>query len=76
VFTRYYNFVDHCCAAWNKLTDQPWRIMTIAPQQLIAGKNVADSAEAAIAVSSETDKLRFKKIEQDARARAAELAAK
>jgi hypothetical protein len=21
--------VDHCCEAWNKLTDQPWRIMSI-----------------------------------------------
>jgi len=21
--------VDHCCAAWNKLVDQPWTIMSI-----------------------------------------------
>jgi len=21
--------VAHCCEAWNKLTDQPWRIMSI-----------------------------------------------
>ena len=21
--------VDHCCFAWNRLTDQPWRIMTL-----------------------------------------------
>jgi len=21
--------VDHCCDAWNKLADQPWRIMSI-----------------------------------------------
>ena len=29
VFTSYDNIVDHCCEAWNKLTDRPWRIMTI-----------------------------------------------
>jgi transposase len=29
VFTCYNNIVDHCCDAWNKLEDQPWRIMTL-----------------------------------------------
>jgi len=29
VFTSYDNLVDHCCAAWNKLTDQPWTIMSL-----------------------------------------------
>lgn len=29
IFTSYDNIVDHCCEAWNKLIDQPWRIMTI-----------------------------------------------
>jgi len=29
VFTSYDNLVDHCCAAWNKLVDQPWTIMFI-----------------------------------------------
>jgi transposase len=29
IFTSYDNIVDHCCQAWNKLVDQPWRIMTI-----------------------------------------------
>jgi transposase len=24
-----YDIVDHCCDAWNKLVDQPWRIMSI-----------------------------------------------
>jgi hypothetical protein len=24
------NIVDHCCYAWNTLTDQPWEIMSIA----------------------------------------------
>ena len=29
VFTSHDNIVDHCCEAWNRLVDQPWRIMTI-----------------------------------------------
>ena len=29
VFTSYDNLVDHCCAAWNKLIDQPWTIMSL-----------------------------------------------
>jgi transposase len=29
VFTSYENLLDHCCEAWNKLIDQPWRIMSI-----------------------------------------------
>jgi transposase len=29
VFKSHDDLVDHCCAAWNKLVDQPWRIMSI-----------------------------------------------
>jgi transposase len=29
VFTSYDNIINHCCEAWNKLVDQPWRIMSI-----------------------------------------------
>ena len=29
VFKFHDNIVDHCCDAWNKLVDQPWRIMSI-----------------------------------------------
>ena len=29
IFTSYENILDHCCDAWNKLVDQPWRIMSI-----------------------------------------------
>jgi transposase len=29
VFRSYDAIVDHCCDAWNKLTDQPWLIMSI-----------------------------------------------
>jgi transposase len=29
VFKSCNNLVEHCCEAWNKLTDQPWRIMSV-----------------------------------------------
>ena len=29
IFTSYEDILDHCCDAWNRLTDQPWRIMSI-----------------------------------------------
>jgi transposase len=29
VFHSYDNLVDHCCDAWNRLIDQPWKIMSI-----------------------------------------------
>ena len=29
VFLSLEDIVGHCCEAWNKLTDQPWRIMSI-----------------------------------------------
>jgi transposase len=29
VFRSYADILDHCCHAWNKLVDQPWRIMSI-----------------------------------------------
>jgi hypothetical protein len=29
VFKSYDAIVDHCCDVWNKLMDQPWRIMSI-----------------------------------------------
>ena len=29
VFTSYDDIVAHCCEAWNNLTDQPWKIMSI-----------------------------------------------
>jgi len=28
VFTSYDNILDHCCYAWNRLANQPWRIMS------------------------------------------------
>ena len=29
IFQSYDDIVDHCCEAWNKVADQPWRIMSI-----------------------------------------------
>ena len=29
VFKSAEDIVDHCCDAWNKLVNQPWRIMSI-----------------------------------------------
>ena len=29
IFAAYSDILDHCCAAWNKLTDRPWLIMSI-----------------------------------------------
>lgn len=29
IFTDYDDIVDHCCRAWNRLVDQPWKIMSI-----------------------------------------------
>jgi transposase len=28
-FESFDDIVDHCCDAWNKLIDQPWKIMSI-----------------------------------------------
>ena len=33
VFTSYDDIVDHCCDAWNKLVDRPWKIMSIGLRQ-------------------------------------------
>jgi hypothetical protein len=37
VVKSYDDLVDHCCDAWNKLVDQPWRIMTIGLRQWAHG---------------------------------------
>ena len=37
VFTSHENIIDHCCEAWNKLIDQPWRIMSIGRRQWASG---------------------------------------
>jgi len=29
VFRSYKDILNHCCYAWNQLTQQPWRIMSI-----------------------------------------------
>ena len=37
VFKSYDDLVDHCCVAWNKLVNQPWRIMSIGLRQWAHG---------------------------------------
>jgi transposase len=37
VFKSYEDIVDHCCDAWNKLTDQPWRIISIGTRKWAHG---------------------------------------
>jgi hypothetical protein len=37
IFKSYDDIVDHCCFAWNKLVDQPWRIMSIGLRQWAHG---------------------------------------
>jgi hypothetical protein len=32
IFIAYDAIIDHCCEAWNKLIEQPWRIVTIGPR--------------------------------------------
>ena len=39
VFKSYEDIVDHCCDAWNKLTDQPWRIMSIGMRDWAHGSS-------------------------------------
>jgi transposase len=36
-FTSYDNIIDHCCEAWTKLVDQPWRIMSIGRRTWACG---------------------------------------
>jgi len=36
-FTSYDNIIDHCCEAWNKRVDQPWRIMAIGRRKWTNG---------------------------------------
>jgi hypothetical protein len=37
IFSSYDNVVDHCCFAWNRLVDQPWRIMSLGLRQWAHG---------------------------------------
>jgi hypothetical protein len=44
VFKSCGDLVDHCCEAWKKLTDQPWRIMSIGLRQWAHGFEIAEVA--------------------------------
>ena len=33
IFNSYEEIVGHCCLAWNRLVDQPWKIMSIGMRE-------------------------------------------
>jgi len=37
VFTSYDDIIEHCCDAWNRLVDQPWKIMSIGMREWAHG---------------------------------------
>ena len=37
VFASYDAIVDHCCFAWNRLVEQPWRVMSIGLREWTTG---------------------------------------
>jgi len=37
IFTSHDNIIDLCCEAWNRLVNQPWRIMTIGRRKWARG---------------------------------------
>ncbi len=37
VFPSYRDILDHCCFAWNRLVDQPWRITSIGLRDWLMG---------------------------------------
>jgi hypothetical protein len=37
IFTSYADIVDHCCYAWNKLVEEPWRIMSLGMRKWAHG---------------------------------------
>jgi len=37
IFTCHDNIIDLCCDAWNRLVNQPWRIMTIGRRKWARG---------------------------------------
>jgi transposase len=37
VFKSYEDILDHCCFAWNRLIDQPWKIISIGTRDWAHG---------------------------------------
>ena len=37
IFRSYDDILDHCCAAWNRLVDQPWAIISIGRREWAHG---------------------------------------
>jgi hypothetical protein len=47
IFTSYDDIVDRCCEAWNRLVDQPWKIMSLGllPRPARLGPSVMINAD-------------------------------
>jgi hypothetical protein len=41
VSQTYDDILDHCCFAWNKLIDMPWKIISIGTKEWVRGKRGA-----------------------------------
>jgi transposase len=39
IFKSYEDILDHCCYAWNKLIEQPWKIMSIGTREWLSGSS-------------------------------------
>jgi transposase len=37
ILAAYDDILDHCCQAWNRLIDQPWRVMSIGLRDWVHG---------------------------------------
>lgn len=38
VFASYDAIADHCCDAWNRLAEQPWRVTSIGLRDWVTGQ--------------------------------------
>jgi hypothetical protein len=55
IFQSYDDLLDHCCEAWNKLLNQPWRIMSLGLRQWANGfrSMLLSSRTIAVVIASE-----------------------
>lgn len=42
IFKSYEDILDHCCYAWNRLINMPWKIMSIATRDWAIGHDQQD----------------------------------
>jgi hypothetical protein len=56
IFKSYVDLVDHCCAAWNKLVDQP----SSCPSDCANGPTGSDQWDLVLLVQKSTTSLAFR----------------